>query len=330
VISGIVDNLLTEIVSLVRVHPDIGSNSEAFMRISFALPQFHLQAFEVARVAEFSREMEQAGAASLWVGDRNLAAVEPRIGYGGQGTTIPPELNPAADPFVLLGVAAAATERVLLGSHVIIAPLYPPVQLARMLTTIDLISGGRLLPGFGIGWSPEEFEAAGKDFSKRGALLDELLDALESIWTEDPAEYSGSLLSVPRHHAPLKPARQPRPPVYLGALSERALRRVARRADGWLPLYVVPSYMDADGLVAQRALLDQWAVEAGRKPEDIDTVLRVNIDAGTNARTTADAILAAHEKTGIDHFMVDTMYEVKSVDESLSYAHELLSLLPHE
>ncbi|MFF4692575.1 TIGR03619 family F420-dependent LLM class oxidoreductase [Streptomyces sp. NPDC001307] len=300
------------------------------MRIGFALPQFHRQAFEVARVAEFAREVEQAGAASLWVGDRNLAAVRPRVGYGGQGTTIPPELNPAADPFVLLGVAAAATERVLLGSHVLIAPLYPPVQLARALTTIDLISGGRLLAGFGIGWSPEEYEAAGRNFSRRGALLDELLDALQAIWTEDPAGYSGSLLSVPRHHAPLKPARLPRPPVFLGALSERALRRVARRADGWLPLCVVPDYVDVDGLAAQRALLDEWARDAGREPGDIGTVLRVNVSTGTDARTVAEAIRSVHAATGIDHFMVDTMYEAETVEESSSYARELLALLPPE
>ncbi|MGW2463770.1 TIGR03619 family F420-dependent LLM class oxidoreductase [Streptomyces sp. NPDC001761] len=297
------------------------------MRIGFALPQFHRQAFEVARVADFAREVERAGAASLWVGDRNLAAVRPSVGYGGQGTTIPPELNPAADPFVLLGVAAAATERVLLGSHVLIAPLYPPVQLARALTTIDLISGGRLLAGFGIGWSPEEYEAAGRDFRRRGALLDELLDALEAVWTDDPAEYSGALLSVPRHHAPLKPARPPRPPVYLGALSERALRRVARRADGWLPLCVVPEYVDTDGLAAQQAQLDTWARAAGRDPEDIDTVLRVNVSAGTGVRAVADAIRSVHDRTGVEHVMVDTMYEVETVEESLTYARELLELL---
>ncbi|MGW4596226.1 TIGR03619 family F420-dependent LLM class oxidoreductase [Streptomyces sp. NPDC004457] len=297
------------------------------MRIGFALPQFHRQAFEVARVADFAREVERAGAASLWVGDRNLAAVRPSVGYGGQGTTIPPELNPAADPFVLLGVAAAATERVLLGSHVLIAPLYPPVQLARALTTIDLISGGRLLAGFGIGWSPEEYEAAGRDFRRRGALLDELLDALEAVWTDDPAEYSGALLSVPRHHAPLKPARPPRPPVYLGALSERALRRVARRADGWLPLCVVPEYVDTDGLAAQQAQLDTWARAAGRDPEDIDTVLRVNVSAGTGVRAVADAIRSVHDRTGVEHVMVDTMYEVETVEESLAYARELLELL---
>jgi probable F420-dependent oxidoreductase len=297
------------------------------MRIGFALPQFHRQAFQAARVEDFAREVEQAGAASLWVGDRNLAAVHPLIGYGGQGNTIPPELNPAADPFVLLGIAAAATERVLLGSHVLIAPLYPPVQLARSLTTIDLISGGRLLPGFGIGWSPEEYEAAGRDFTRRGALLDELLDALDVIWTEDPAEYSGALLTVPLHHSPLKPARKPRPPFYLGALSERALRRVARRADGWLPLCVVPSYVDIDGLNSQRAQLDEWARAAGREPGDIDTVLRVNIDAGTSVSALSDAIKSLQDKTGIDHFMVDSMYAVDTVDGAIEYARELLALL---
>jgi len=297
------------------------------MKIGFALPQFHRQAFGIARTAEFAAAVEEAGAASLWVGDRNLAAVNPVVGYGGQGDTIPEELNPAADPFVLLGVAAAATRRVLLGSHVLIAPLYPPVQLARSLTTIDLISGGRLLPGFGIGWSPEEYQAAGLDFSRRGARMDELLDALEVLWTMDPAQYEGTQLSVPSHHSPLKPARWPRPPFYLGALSERALGRVARRGDGWLPLCVVPSYVDIDGLVAQRSLLDRLARQVGRAPETIDTVLRVNIDAGTTTTQVADTIKLVHERTGIDHFMVDSMYEVETVDGSIAHARDVLGLV---
>ncbi|MFE4593133.1 TIGR03619 family F420-dependent LLM class oxidoreductase [Streptomyces laurentii] len=294
------------------------------MKLGFALPQFHRQAFEVARTAEFAAAVEEAGAASLWVGDRNLAAVNPVVGYGGRGTTIPEELNPAADPFVLLGIAASATRRVLLGSHVIVAPLYPPVQLARSLTTVDLISGGRLLPGFGIGWSPEEFQAAGLDFAHRGARMDELLDALDVLWTEDPARYEGAQLSVPAHHSPLKPARRPRPPFYLGALSERALRRVARRGDGWLPLCVVPSYVDIDGLLAQRALLDRLTREAGRDPEAIDTVLRVNIDAGTATSLVADTVRRVYERTGIDHFMIDSMYDADSVDAALALAQDVL------
>ncbi|MEU5158508.1 TIGR03619 family F420-dependent LLM class oxidoreductase [Streptomyces sp. NPDC020875] len=297
------------------------------MKVGFALPQFHRQAFEIHRTAHFAREIERAGGAGLWVGDRNLAAVHPRIGYGGHGTAIPAELNPAADPFVLLGVAASATERVVLGTHVLLAPLYPPVQLARALTTIDLISGGRLLPGFGIGWSPEEYEAAGRDFTTRGARLDETLDALEAIWTEDPAAYRGDQLSVPLHHAPLKPARRPRPPFYLGSMSERALRRVARRADGWLPLCTVPGWVDVDGLIRQRATLDRLAREAGRDPADIDTVLRVNIDAGTSSEQVADVIRTVGERTGIDQVMVDSLYSDDGVDQALQRATDILDLV---
>jgi probable F420-dependent oxidoreductase len=297
------------------------------MKVGFSLPQFNKQAFEVARTAEFAREIERAGGASLWVGDRNLAAVHPKIGYGGQGNTIPAELNPSADPFVLLGIAASATEHVLLGSHILVAPLYPPVQLARSLTTIDLISGGRLLPGFGIGWSPEEYEAAGLDFATRGARMNELLNALDAIWTTDPASYEGKLLSVPAHHSPLKPARKPRPPFYLGALSERALRRVAERGDGWLPLGVVPSWLDIDGLVQQRAVIDQLAREAGREPAAIDTVLRVNMDPGATSEQVATAIKTVQERTGIDHVMVDSMYEDESVDQALRRATDILALV---
>lgn len=297
------------------------------MKIGFALPQFHHQASGVARAGTFAAAIEEAGGASLWVGDRNLAAVRPVVGYGGQGDTIPEELNPAADPFVLLGVAAAATSRVLLGSHVLVAPLYPPVQLARSLTTIDLISGGRLLPGFGVGWSPEEYQAAGLDFTRRGARMEELLDALDAIWTSDPAGHEGDQLSVPEHHAPLKPARRPRPPFYLGAMSERALRRVARRGDGWLPLVVVPSYVDVDGLAAQRAALDELARAEGRDPGAIDTVLRVNIDAGTGTGQVADTIREIHDRTGIEHFMVDSMYDVDTVDGSVEHARRILELV---
>ncbi|WP_181786382.1 TIGR03619 family F420-dependent LLM class oxidoreductase [Streptomyces phytophilus] len=297
------------------------------MKIGFALPQFHRQAFGIAGTSAFASAIEEAGGASLWVGDRNLAAVDPVVGYGGRGKTIPAELNPAADPFVLLGVAAAATSQVLLGSHVLIAPLYPPVQLARSLTTIDLISEGRLLPGFGIGWSPEEYQAAGLNFSRRGARMDELLDALDVIWTTDPAQYEGDQLSVPEHHSPLKPARRPRPPFYLGALSERAMHRVARRGDGWLPVVIVPSFVDVDSLLAQRALLDELARQGGRDPGAIDTVLRVNIEAGTSTETVADAVKDVHERTGIDHFMIDSMYDVETVEGSVEHARKILELV---
>ncbi|GAA4577198.1 TIGR03619 family F420-dependent LLM class oxidoreductase [Planotetraspora kaengkrachanensis] len=297
------------------------------MKIGFAVPHLHKQAHDIARTAYFAREAEKAGADSLWVGDRNFAAVNPKIGAGGQGNTIPVEYNTAADPFVVLGVAASATERVKLGTHVLIAPVYPPVQLARMLTSIDLISGGRLIPGFGIGWSPEEYEAVGYEFSTRGARMNELLDALEVLWTQDPAEFHGKLIDLPLQHSPLKPAQRPRPPIYLGGTAEAALRRVGERADGWLPLCMVPYFVNIDMMREQRGVVDRFARDAGRDPASIDTIMRVNIMQGVSAQQTADVIKTVAEATGIDHFLVDSSFVASNVDESLDLVGEVLPLI---
>jgi probable F420-dependent oxidoreductase len=294
------------------------------MKIGFTLPHLHTQAHQIDKVAYFAREAESAGADSLWVGDRNFAAVNPKVGAGGFGNTIPVEYNTPADPFVVLGVAAAVTERVRLGTHVLIAPLYPAVQLARSLTSIDLISGGRLIPGFGIGWSPEEYEAAGLDFATRGARMNELLDALEILWTQDPAEYHGRLIDLPLHHAPLKPAQRPRPPIYLGGTAETALRRIGRRGDGWLPMCIVPTFVSVEMLRAQRAVIDEAAREAGRDPAAIDTILRVNVDRGVPAAQTADAVKSIAEQTGFDHFLIELTYLADTAEAALDVVHDLL------
>ncbi|MFF1256389.1 MULTISPECIES: LLM class flavin-dependent oxidoreductase [unclassified Streptomyces] len=199
------------------------------------------------------------------------------------------------------------------------SPALPPVQSARSLTTIDLVSGGRLRPGFGIAWSPEEYQAAGLDFGRRGARMDELLDALDALSTEDPAQHKGVHLPAALHHSPLKPARKPRPPFCLGALSERGLATVARHGDGWLPLCVVPSFVGIDGLIAQRLPLDRLGRDVGRAPEEID--------AGTGVTQVADTIRLVHERTGIDPCMVDPMYAVKTVDETIDHARDGLGLI---
>lgn len=296
------------------------------MQVGFALPQFSQQAFEVARTAEFAREVERAGGASLWVGDRHLAAVNPQALPRGS-SALSSVLHSAADPISLLSVAASATERVLVGSHVLVAPLYPPVALARSLTTIDLISGGRLVAGFGTGWSPDEYEAAGVEFATRGARMDEVLEALQAIWNNDPAEYRGKHLSVPLHHAALKPVRRPHPPIYLAGRTRRALRRLAEYADGWLPMSTVPNGVDLEGLIHQRGVIDLLAQQLGRDPSGIETVLRVGIEPGTSSQRVAQAITAVHERTAIGHFVVDAMYSDEHLDQALLRATDILELL---
>lgn len=300
------------------------SNSSSQLRIGFALPQFGAQARAASRIPEYAAELENAGAASLWVGERLLAATDPEIGYAGD-STIPPEFNQVLDPFVALGLAASATKRVRLGSNVLIAPLHRPALLARSLTTIDIASRGRLIPGFGIGWSPEEYEAAQVPFSQRGARLDETLDALEAIWTDETASYDGKFVSVPRHHIELRPIQSPRPPIHLAAFGPTALARVGRRADGWLPVLTVPgSHEQAARLRSFRDTIDRAAEAAGRDPENIETIVRVNGAQGSGIADIIAAIHATAEKTGFTEFFVDTMYFADSVEQMYEETSRML------
>ncbi|MEU8898833.1 TIGR03619 family F420-dependent LLM class oxidoreductase [Nocardia sp. NPDC048505] len=297
------------------------------MKIGFSLPQIGPQARAAARIPGFAAALEQAGADSFWVGDRLLAAVDPTVGYGGSDR-IPAEFNQVLDPFLTLALAAAATERVRLGANVLIAPLYPPAVLARALTTLDVASGGRLRPGFGIGWSPEEYAAAGVPFSRRGARLEQTLDALEAIWTTDPAEYSGSLVSVPRHRAELKPVQRPRPPILLGAFKPAALERVGRRGDGWLPVVPVPGSPEWGArLRTLRGVVDRAAEQAGRDPAAIETIVRVNVAAGTPLEQIAATVRRTAEQSDFDDFFLDLTYLSASLDHALEDAHRLLELL---
>ncbi|HEY2205876.1 MAG TPA: TIGR03619 family F420-dependent LLM class oxidoreductase [Pseudonocardia sp.] len=291
------------------------------MGLGFALPQFGGGATEGARLGEFATAAEDLGADSLWVGDRLLAPAVPTVGYAGTDT-VPEEFRAALDPFTTLAVAAAVTRSARLGASVLVAPWYPPALLARALTSLDVVSGGRLVPGLGIGWSPEEYRAAGAGWARRGAALDEMLDALLALWTTDPAEHSGERWSVPAAHV-LAPARRPHPPIHLGGGSPAALRRTGRRADGWLPVVRVPGHVDPAALDRQRAVLDAAARDAGREPAEVATVVRVNVVAGAEPSAVADAV-ATLAGSGYPEAFVDLLYVATGHDERLRWVERLL------
>jgi probable F420-dependent oxidoreductase len=292
--------------------------------LGFAVPQFgqsaHLDPGELAR---FASTAEQLGADSLWVGDRLLAAVNPTVGYGGKDT-IPEQFRANLDPFIALTVAATATTTARLGSSVFVAPWYPPAQLARQLTSIDVISGGRLLPGFGIGWSPEEYQAAGAPFHRRGAQLDELLDALDALWTANPARHDGERWTVGESWVDLKPIQRPRPPVYLGAFTAPGLKRVGERADGWMAGVSVPDVVSLEMLNWQRRTIDDAARAAGRDPSAIHTYVRVNVAEGTAVDKVADAVKLLADNGYPDAF-VDLMYVATGTDAHLEWVERLLT-----
>ena len=288
--------------------------------LGFALPQYGPSAR--ADIVRFAAAAEQMGADSLWVGDRLIAPVDPSVGYAGSDT-IPEQFRTGFDPFIALALAAAVTERVALGASVLVAPWYAPAVLARQLTALDVASGGRLRPGFGIGWSPEEFAAAGAPFRRRGAQLDEMLDALDAIWTTNPASHDGEHWTLPPSWIGLKPEQSPRPPIYLSAMTPASLKRVGERADGWLPVALVPGFVMPDVLTMQRQTIDEAARAAGRDPADIDTVVRINVSEGATPDDVAEAVRVLADG-GYDNVFVDLMYVAADTDDYLRWAQRLL------
>jgi probable F420-dependent oxidoreductase len=296
------------------------------VRIGFTLPQLGSLAHHAQDASRFAAEAERLGAASLWVGDRLLAPAEPTVGYGGSDS-IPEAFRSRLDPFALMAVAATATRTALIGTNVLIAPWYPPALLARSLTTIDLISGGRLVAGLGVGWSPEEYVAVGVPMRERGARLDECLDGLEALWTTSPAGYEGTYWTVPSTHEALRPVQSPRPPVYLGGYAPAALRRAARRADGWLPV-VVPGLMEFDPahITAPMGQVAEFAKEYGRDPSELDMILRVYPQGTGTVDDVLEFIGRAEREAGITHAFVELLNIAADVDQALEIVDRVVSV----
>ncbi|MFE7580972.1 TIGR03619 family F420-dependent LLM class oxidoreductase [Streptomyces gardneri] len=292
------------------------------MEIGIALPQYGTHA-RADLIAGFARDAEEAGFDSLWVGDRALAPVAPSDLYPGHTpeNPYPHQYRTFLDPLTVLTVAATATDRARLGTSTLNGPWYPPVLLARSLTSLDLVSGGRLDVGLGIGWLRDEYTAVGADFGRRGALLDELLDVLHGTWTEEEFGHEGPRWTIPASYVGLRPARPAGPPVYLGGFSPAALRRVGRRADGWVGAVLPPGVAGHLWDEARRA-----AEEAGRDPEALRRRIRHNPAPGATADTVA-AVLAGVRDTGAEGCFVDLQQCVDEPGEALEFGVKILSLL---
>jgi probable F420-dependent oxidoreductase len=293
------------------------------LRLGLALPQYGPLA-DPAAVARFAAAAEGLGFASLWVGDRILAPREPSDVYPGGGTPehpYPKEFETFADPFTTLATAAAVTRTARLGTSALTGPAYSPVLLARALTSLDLASSGRLDVGFGLGWLREEYYATGVPWPGRGRRLDEVLDALEALWTGDPAEHDGPQWRIAPSTVGLRPAQDPRPPVLLGGFSPAALARVGRRADGWLAGWMPEQYLTGLWSVALEA-----AEKAGRDPGALRRVLRINPRQGIAVETADDVTpcLDVARELGISEVLVDLHYVAKDVDHALELAAQLI------
>ena len=290
------------------------------MKLGFVIPFVGPAVSSAAGLSAFCRGLEDLGFDSLWVGDRLVTPVDMQSTYPGKEQPYPSQMTRYLDPVLLWTVAATATSRVRLNASTLSTFYYEPVHLARLLTTLDVLSDGRLDVGVGIGWMKDEHDIArSADWSRRGQMLDDVLAFLHEWWTTNPVSWESEFFSVPPVHADLRPVQAGGPPIWIGGASEAAMRRVGRSGTGWLGVEGLDDeVVDHLWSIARRA-----ADEAGRDPDALKTAMRINLDPGMSIESIA-VKLERVAASGADEAIVDAFAMFPTLDQSLDFASQLI------
>ena len=281
------------------------------MKLGVSIPNIGPVATPEA-IKTVAKKAEAMGYNSLWTVERLLWPIDPKTPYPvTPDGSLPEQYKYNLDPLDVLTFAAAVTTKIRLGPSVLDIPYYNPVTLARRLSTIDILSKGRLNVGLGLGWSPDEMEATGADIKVRGARADEFIQVLKALWTTDPSEFHGKFFSLSKSHINAKPVQKPHPPIYIAAFAPAALKRVASMADGWNP-----TGLSVEAMAQMFGAIKQVAEAAGRNPSELKMIVRGNLVLRDKPvekdrpifRGTPDQIrqdIAACEKIGADEVFLE-------------------------
>jgi probable F420-dependent oxidoreductase len=210
--------------------------------------------------ASFARMAEERGYESVFFPEHTHIPLSRETPYPG-GDELPEQYKRTHDLFVALTAAAAATERVKIGSGICLVTQRDPIITAKEVASVDLLSGGRLIFGIGAGWNLDELRNHGTDPATRFALMRERVEAMKAIWTEEEAEYHGRHVDFDPVWSWPKPLQKPHPPVIVGGMGKRVLERVHDYGDGWFPQ---PGRSPHDAFMARLRELGRRAEEAGR------------------------------------------------------------------
>ena len=265
------------------------------MRLGAIFPQLESGADPVA-IRDYAQAVEGMGYDHILIYDHVLGAdTTNRPGWRGAYSA----KDLFHEPFVLYGYFAAVTERVELVTHVIILPQRQTALVAKQAAEIDVLSGGRLRLGVGIGWNAVEYEALGENFRNRGARSEEQIEVLRLLWTQEVVDFKGRWHTITA--AGIKPLPVRRPiPLWIGGMAEPVLRRIGRLGDGWFPQR--PPDDEARAMIER---LHGYAREAGRSPEAIGIEGRLTIAQVREDRWAGFA--DAWRALGATHLSVNTM-----------------------
>jgi probable F420-dependent oxidoreductase len=298
------------------------------MRVGLALPQLG-QHVDARAVRGFAERAEELGFGHLFVQQHLFYPHEVVSGYSARpGLAVPEAYRSVLQPMELLAAVAAWTSEVVVGTSILVAGYHRPVDLAQRITTLDVLSGGRTVFGFSVGWSDEEHEQYDVDPRTRGRRADELIDALKACWGPDPVSYQGEFMGIPASDVDPKPVQRPHPPLMSGMRSEAGLRRTAEKFDWWNPASGTLEQhlatmerlqeMRPSGLAPLRMcwnlFTDPPVVVANLRPLSVDELC---------------AEVAAAAAAGVDAVSVDANFDpaIGSVDDWLAVPDRLAPLL---
>jgi len=250
----------------------------------------------------FAQAAEQVGFDSLWVSDhvivpRSLAS---RYPYNETGEFPFRAESPFLDPIATLLFIAGCTERVRLGTSVLIIPYRNPVVQAKELATLDFVSGGRLILGVGTGWMEEEFRALDVPFEHRGSRTNEYIQLIKQLWTSDDTSFSGRFYQLENVGFYPKPLQQPRPPIWGGGHSEPAFKRGGILCDGWLGANVSPRQVSE-----QFERVKAYADEAGRDPASLTLAAQIPLRLSHGTEQALLDLIEEYREVGVSHLAWD-------------------------
>jgi probable F420-dependent oxidoreductase len=272
-------------------------------------------AADPSALGALAQAAEALGFDSIWLSDH--VVVPERISssypYSPDGRFPTRPTQPYLEPLTSLSYLAGITTRVRLGTHVLVLPYRHPLLTAKMITTLDNLSGGRIDLGIGVGWMREEFEALGApSYERRGAVSDEQIRVMQAVWTQDVTGFEGEFYRFEPLGAHPRPVQQPHPPIWVGGHTRAALRRTARLGDVWLPIGARPPADLPPQQVAELfSGIRAEAERAGRDPQALQVCFStaVGLDAaerrpfnGTLEQVVDD--FRGYQQVGVARFIV--------------------------
>ena len=299
-----------------------------------------------ANLRTLAQRAESLGFDSAWVSDHIILprSVDSFYPYAANGVaTFRPDED-YYEPLAALNFLAGCTQKIRLGTHVLILPYRNPVLTAKMISTLDVLSEGRFILGAGVGWMEEEFKALGLDtFAQRGAVTDEYIQLFKELWTKDNPEFQGDHYQLSESGFQPKPVQKPHPPIWIGGHTNPAIRRAAKYGDGWMPIGLrPPAILEPEELAEKITRLRRLTMEAGR-PEDavslcFSTGVTFDDSPGATRRMMSGraeqiaADLRQYQDLGIRNFILGFPGDsVAAVDEAMEqFSKQVMPLIPQD